>query len=138
MSGYEMYETSMSGRPTRYKLFPSVAHNFSHSFLSYMNYFDDGHVVDDLLMAARDLNGERLSVQWVPDSPPPAYLTARVLKSIAHYKSWLPLFTERSGADFAAIREFRTDIFLKPNKQVAAEAHLVDDRGRKYVRRVIF
>lgn len=103
-----------------------------------MNYFDDGHVVDDLLMAVRNANGERVSIQWVPDSPPPAFLTMRVLKSIAHYKSWLPRFAANSGTDIAGIREFRTDIFLKPNKQIAAEAHLVDDRGKKYVSQVIF
>ena len=128
----------MSGRPIKYKIFGSVAHNFSHSFLSSMNFFDDGHVVDDLVRIARDANGERISVQWMPDSPPPVFLTKRVLKSIAHYKSWLPQFAERSGADVAAIREFRTDIFMKRNHQIAAEAHLVDDRGKKYVRKVVF
>lgn len=122
----------------KYKILGSVAHNFSHSFLSLMNYFDDGYVIDDLLVAVRKANGEHVSVQWVPDVPPPAFLTRRVLKSITHYKLWLPKFVERSGADLAEIHEFRTDIFLKPNKQVAAEAHLVDDRGKKYVSKVKF
>lgn len=121
----------------KYKILGSVAHNFSHSFLSFMNYFDNGYVVDDLVAAARKANGERVSVQWIPDSPPPP-LSRRVLKSIASYKEWLPEFVARSGADIAAVREFRTDIFLKSNKQVAAEAHLVDDRGKKYVSNVFF
>ena len=122
----------------KYKILGSVAHNFSHSFLSFMNYIDNGYVVDDLLAAVRKADGERVSVQWVPDVPPPAFLTRRVLKSIAHYKIWLPELVERSGADLARIHEFRLDIFLRPNKQVAAEAHLVDDRGKEYVSKVKF
>ena len=122
----------------KYKILGSVAHNFSHSFLSWMNYVDNGYVVEDLLIAVRKADGERISVQWVPDVPPAVSLSERVLKSIAHYKSWFPEFVERSGADVAAIREFRTDLFLKPRKQIVAEAHLVDDRGKKYVSKVIF
>jgi len=122
----------------KYKILGSVAHNFSYSFLSWMNYVDNGYVFEDILIAARRANGERISVQWVPDVPPTVFLSERVLKGIAHYKSWLPEFVEKSGADLAGIREFRTDIFLKSNKQVAAEAHLVDDRGKKYVSKVIF
>lgn len=122
----------------KYKILGSAAHNFSQSFLSWVNYFDSGYAVEDLLVAVRRADGERVSVQWVPDVPPPAFLTERVLKSIAHYKSWLPEFFEKSGTDLAGIREFRTDVFLKPNKQVAAEAHLVDDRGKKYVSIVKF
>src|SRR5262245_4457834 len=112
----------------KYKVLRSVAHNFSHSFLSFMNFVDNGYVIDDLLAAAREANGERVSVQWIPESQPPP-LSRRVLKSIVRYKEWLPEFVARSGADIAAVREFRTEIFLKSNKQVAAEAHLVDDRG---------
>ena len=122
----------------KYKILRSVAHNFSHSFLSFMNYIDNGYVVDDLLLAVRKADGERVSVQWVPDVPPPAFLTRRVLKSITHYKLWLPEFVEKSGAELAVIHEFRLDIFLKPNKQVAAEAHLIDDRGKEYVSKVKF
>ena len=122
----------------KYKILGSVAHNFSHSFLSYMNYLDNGYVVDDLVAAARKANGERVTVQWIPDAPPPKDLSRRVLKSIARYKTWLPDLAAQSGVDMAAIREFRIDIFLKQNKQVAAEAHLVDDRGKEHVANVYF
>lgn len=37
----------------KYKVLKSIAHNLSHSFVSYTNYFDDGYVVDDLLLLAR-------------------------------------------------------------------------------------
>jgi hypothetical protein len=122
----------------KYRLLNSVAHNFTHSFVSYMNYVDDGYVIDDLLQVARDAHGERVTIQWIPDSAPPSSLPPRVLKSIAQRKTWLPSHVANSGADIAAIREFRTDVFLKPNHQVAVEAHLVDDRGKEHIANVIF
>jgi len=122
----------------KYRILNSVAHNFTHSFVSLMNYVDDGYVIDDLLQVARDANGGRISIQWIPDSPPPSSLPPRVLKSIAHRKTWLPSHVASSGAHIAAIREFRTDIYLKSNKQIAVEAYLVDDRGKEHIAKVIF
>ena len=74
----------------KYKLLKSIAHNFSHSFVGYTNYFDDGHVVDDLLQLARKANGERISIQWIPESKVDCLWPPRVLESIEHYKKWLP------------------------------------------------
>ncbi len=122
----------------KYRLLNSAAHNFSHSFVSFTNYVDDGHVVDDLLQLARKANGERVCINWIPDSPPPASFPSRIRKSIANYKEWLPDHFARSGVDLAAVREFRTDIYLKPNKQIAVESHLVDSRGKEHVANVIF
>jgi hypothetical protein len=122
----------------KYKILKSIAHNFSHSFVSYMNYFDDGHVVDDLLQLARQANGERIRVQWIPELPITDAWSPRIQKSIAHYRSWLPRHITNSGACIDAIHEFRTDIFLKPNKQIAVEAYLLDDRGKEHIAQVFF
>ncbi len=122
----------------KYKILKSIAHNFSHSFVSYTNYFDNGHVIDDLLKLVRKVNGQRISIQWIPETPLEGHWPPRVLKSIAHYRAWLPEHIHNSGASIEAIQEFRTDIFLKLNKQVAAEAHLVDDRGKEHISKVLF
>jgi hypothetical protein len=122
----------------KYSVLKSVAHNFSHSFVSFMNYVDGGYVIDDLRQLARRANGERISVHWVPDSKPQKPLPQRVLKSIANYKAQLPDFVSISGASVEAILEFRTDIFLKRNKQIAVEAYLLDDRGKEHVCAVLF
>ena len=103
-----------------------------------MNYVDDGYVIDDLRQLARQANGERISIHWIPDSKPQAHLPQRVLKSIANYKAWLPNLVSSSGASFEAIREFRIDIFLKRNKQMAVVAYLLDDRGKEYVCDLLF
>ncbi len=122
----------------KYKILKSVAHNFSHSFVSYMNYFDDGHVIDDLLQLARDADGERIRVQWIPETPIPAAWPERVHKSVAHYRGWLPRHVQNSSASMDAIREFRTDIYMKRNKGIAVESYLVDSRGKEYVSNVLF
>jgi len=120
----------------KYRILKSVAHNFSHSFVSYRNYFDDDYVIEDLLRIVRESG--RVSIYWIPDTESPAGLTPRIFKSIEHYKSWLPTHIADSGADLAAIREFKPEIFLKPNKQIAVEAHLIDDRGKEHVANVFF
>ena len=122
----------------KYGILKSVAHNFSHSFVSLMNYFDDGYVIDDLLPIVRNAEDRRVTIHWIPDTPPSPLLTQRILKSIAHYKSWLPSHVANSGADIASIREFKTEIFLKANQQIAVETHLVDDRGKEHIANVIF
>lgn len=122
----------------KYSVLKSVAHNFSHSFVSFMNYVDDAHVIDDLRQLARKAGGERISIHWLPDQTPQAHLTPRVLKSIANYKARLPEHVRACGASIEAIREFRTDIYLKPGKQLAVEAYLLDDRGREHVCNVLF
>ena len=122
----------------KYSVLKSIGHNFSHSFVSYMNYLDDGYVIDDLRQLARQANGERISIHWIPDSKPQASLPRRVLKSIGNYKAWLPRHIQNSGSHIEAIREFRTDIFLKPDKQIAVESYLLDDRGKEHVCNVVF
>ena len=103
-----------------------------------MNYVDDGFVIDDLRQLARNANGERISIFWIPDSKIQKSLPERVLKSIGYYKTWLPKHFKTSGADLEAVREFQTDIFLKPNKQIAVEARLLDDRGKEHICSVSF
>jgi hypothetical protein len=122
----------------KYKILKSVAHNFSHSFVSYMNYVDDGYIRDDLLQLVRKANGERIIIHWIPETASPQGLTPRVLKSIASFKEWLPKHFQNSGASIDVIREFRTDIFLKRNKRVGVEAYLVDDRAKQHVSDVRF
>ena len=122
----------------KYKVLKSIAHNFSHSFVSFLNYLDDDYVIDDLRQLARKANGQRVSIYWIPDSKQQSQLTPRVLKSIPYWKARLPNLVTSSGADINAIKEFRTDIFIKPNKQIAVETYLLDDRDKEHVCNVIF
>lgn len=95
-----------------------------------MNYVDDGYVVDDLLVIVRELGCERrLSIYWLPEVKQNDLLNERVLKSIANFKADLPRLIKASGAEIEMISQFRTDIFLQRNFQIAVEGILTDDRG---------
>lgn len=101
--------------------------------MSFTNYCDDGFVIDDLKNQVRKTDGERLMIIWIPDQAPPAGLSSRVLKSIEYYKADFPKLVQACGAEISMIQDFSTQIYLKPNKQIAVEAHIVDDRGRAYI-----
>jgi phosphoribosylglycinamide formyltransferase-1 len=120
------------GRPRKYKVLKSIAHNLSHSFVSYTNYVDDGMVIDDLRTLVRTVEGNRISINWVPGDIQHVALTPRVLKSIKWDKQSLLRMVHGMGAVMSSIKEFRTEIYLKKNKQIVVEGVLVDDRGRVY------
>ena len=82
----------------KYKVLKSVAHNFSHSFVSFMNYVDDGYVIDDLRELVRNNEKNRVSIIWIPDGRQPDELTPRILKSIAFWKVRLSDLVKHSGS----------------------------------------
>lgn len=117
----------------KYKNLKSMSHNFSHSFVSLMNYVDDGYVVDDLIVMAREAKGEPISVQWIPKkSYESSKFSNRVRKSIAINQDWLPKHLASHGVDESIIAEMRTDIFRTPSHQIWVKAYLKDNRGKEY------
>jgi predicted phosphoadenosine phosphosulfate sulfurtransferase len=116
----------------KYKVLKSVCHNFSHSFVSFSNYVDDGYVIDDLRNAARKANGEKVRIFWIPNREQDPTLTKRVKKSVELWKADLPRLVTALGSTMEAISEFETDIYMKPDKQLAVEGVLTDNRGRVY------
>jgi len=122
-----------TSNPPKYKVLKSIAHNLSHSFVSFTNYVDDGFVIDDLRRIVQEAAGNRVSIRWVPDGPQHPALTPRILKSIEWDRQALMRMVHGAGALMSSIREFRTDIYLKKNRQIAVEGVLTDDRGRVYV-----
>jgi len=119
------------GRLAKYKTLKSVAHNLSHSFVSYMNYVDEGHVIDDIREIVRDKG--RLSINWIGKTDQDPSLTPRIVESIKSYRPQLLRMVHASGALLSSIKEFRTDIYLLKNHQIAVDGILTDDRGRTYV-----
>ncbi len=116
----------------RYKVLKSIAHNMSHSFVSFTNYVDDGYVIDDLRELVRTVEGNRITIDWVPGSHQHPKLTPRIIKSIEYYKQLLMRMVHSMGALMTTIREFRTEVYLLRNRQIAVDGVLVDDRGRVY------
>ena len=123
----------------KYKNLKSFAHNFTHSFVSYENYIDGEYVIEELRKVARELNGEVLSIYWVPDNGPiNIKLSKRALASLRSYREWLPKLADQHEVDLCTIIELRTDIFKKSNQQLEVLARLRDDQGKEYEQSIKF
>jgi phosphoribosylglycinamide formyltransferase-1 len=119
------------GDPPKYKVLKSFAHNFSHSFVSFTNYMDDGHVIDDIRKTVRERPDHKITIDWLSNGSTPD-LTPRIEKSVRAYKSTFIRAVHDAGALLSSIAQFRTDIYLLKNYQIAVDAVLTDDRGHTY------
>jgi hypothetical protein len=123
----------------KYKNLKSFAHNFTHSFVSYENYIDGEYVIEELRKVARELNGEVLSIYWIPDNGPiNIKLPKRALASLRSYREWLPKLADQHEVDLFSITELRTDIFKKSNQQLEVLARLRDNQGKEYEQSINF
>jgi hypothetical protein len=123
----------------KYKNIKSMAHNFLHSFLSYENYLDNGYIVDDFRELARQAEGQRVGIHWLPEgSPLPDNCTRRLTRAVAAYQDWLRKHAENHDVDLNHIKEFKTEMYMLPSHQLSAEYYVLDDRGREYVGTVSF
>jgi phosphoribosylglycinamide formyltransferase 1 len=126
------YMTKRGKTRPKYKVLKSFAHNFTHSFVSFNNYIDEGYVIDDLRKIVRECTDHRITINWVPSNLIDQALTPRIEKSIQAYQNSLIRHIHQAGARLCSIREFRTDIFLLRNHQMAVNGVITDDRGRTY------
>ena len=109
-----------------------MSHNFTHSFVSLMNYVDDGYVYEDVFKIAKEREGEVVSVQWVPNIEyEVGEFNARIVKSIKLNQDWLPKHFERHNVEPAMISEMRTDVVYKTGV-FKVIAYLKDCRGKEY------
>ena len=123
----------------KYKNLKSFSHNFTHSFVSYENYIDGEYVIEELRKVARELNGEVLSIYWIPDNGPiNIKLSKRALASLRSYREWLPKLADQHEVDLFSITELRTDIFKKSNQQLEVLARLRDNQGKEYEQSINF
>ncbi len=121
----------------KYKDIKPMAHNFSHSFLSYENYVDGDYVVEDIKKLVRVSENGKVSICWIPQtSPTPHQATSRLLKAIGLYQRWLPKHVESHGIDIACILEFRIEIARLPSHQLTAQAFVRDNRGKVHISEV--
>ncbi len=119
-------------QPKKYKVLKALAHNFSHSFVSLMNYMDGNYVIDELRELVHQKSDHRILVDWIPGNNSDAELTPRIRKSVQSYRQSLIRDAHNLGVLLSSIKEFRTEIYLLKNRQMAVDGVIVDDRGRTY------
>jgi hypothetical protein len=118
----------------KYKLIKSMAHNWTHSFMSGMNYVDGGFVFEDMYQLARDRKGEKVTITWIPERPEELLpMTPRVRESIKYYRKALPGHIERHQVNPATISEMRTEVYVAGIYRIYVRSYVLDDRGKEHV-----
>lgn len=112
----------------KYKNIDNAIHNFGHAFMSLMNYFDDGHVVDDInALARKERDGSRINFSTGEIQPTSAN-TKRIKLSVANYKESVGSHLLRHNVNPEAL----TDIILHYRVTAGGgqtEMFAIDDRG---------
>jgi hypothetical protein len=118
----------------KYKLIRSMAHNWSHSFMSEMNYVDGAFVYEDVYKLARERRGEKVIINWIPaDSEVSRDLPSRVQKCAEAYWAGLSEHLRRHHVDASALKIFRTEVYVAENFRMYVRAFVIDDRDKEHV-----
>lgn len=111
----------------KYKNIYSAIHNFGHSFLSLMNYIDDGYVIDDLNDIVK--KGYDIEIDWLDKTFKPINeSTKRINTSIDYYKADLKRHLLAQQINLESIQELKLLWPAKGRKYMWAK----DDRGKEY------
>jgi hypothetical protein len=123
-----------------------VSHNFSHSFISLMNYINDDYFLGHLLKQARATKLNRLYIDVLQNKAlPEPLLTKEVSSSIEYWNKWFPTLVDSSGSsmEFVKSATMTIEFDLNTNKPHAmhnklmespftCEMSIIDDRGKEY------
>ena len=126
-----LVETSFT---TKYKAIRSMAHNWSHSFMSPINYVDGGFVYEDMYQMARQRRGAKVTISWIPSTNDElSDLPLRVQKCVAAYRTGLAEHLKRHRIHAAALVQFRTEVYVADNFQMHVRAFVLDDKNKEHV-----
>jgi hypothetical protein len=111
-----------------------MAHNWTHSFMSGMNYVDGAFVYEEMHRLAREKKGQKVTVTWIPERTDELFvLTPRVRESLKHYRRALPEHLSRHKIDAGAISEMRTEVYVAENFRMYVQSYVLDNRGKEHV-----
>jgi len=117
----------------KYKLIRSMVHNWSHSFMSGMNYVDGRFVFEDVYDLARERRGEKVTISWIPIRTEELFgHTPRVLECIRAYRRDLEKHLLRHQVDARARTDLRTEVWMAENFRMYVRAYALDDRGKEH------
>ncbi len=111
-----------------------MAHNWTHSFMSGMNYVNGAFVFDDMYQLARERKGQKVTITWLPEHHDELFsLTPRVRESLKHYRKALPEHMSRHKIEAGAISEMRTEVYVAENHRMYVRSYVLDNRGKEHV-----
>ena len=112
----------------KYKNIDSAIHNLGHSFMSAMNYFDDDYVMYEVAALVRKEPHEVWIDFSTGDISPKGEHSARLQRSVAHYREWLGDHLRRHNVDPSALKSIRLHHRLTRSGGESVML-AVDDRG---------
>jgi hypothetical protein len=129
-----------------HKPLKSVSHNFSHSFISLMNYINDDYFLGHLLKRARTTKLSKLHIDVLKsNASPDPLLTKEVSSSIEYWNKWFPTLVESSGSSMDFVKSATMTIEFDLNtiklhssyndlseSPYSCEMSIIDDRGKEY------
>ena len=111
----------------KYKNIYSAIHNLGHSFLSSMNYVDDGYVFDDL--KSIHIGGNDITIDWLEGTFDPDSMSNRRLEnSIGYYLENLDQHFTSLNVDIRRLNSLKFHWPAGERKYMEA----IDDRGKRY------
>lgn len=115
----------------KYKHIPSMAHNFGHSFVSFMNYVDGIHIVDEIHRILRQTH-EPLHINFLQGVITPEQARSDLLaRSVKNYQTGFPNHALSQNVNPACILQF--DLSIMPTRTgINVRVNLQDDRGERY------
>ena len=117
----------------KYKAIRAMSHNWTHSFMSGMNYIDGRFVYQDIYDLARKRKPRKVVISWIPNRTAELFgLTARVRKCIRYYRTALTVHLERHRIRPEALRELRTEVYIGENFHMYVRSYALDDRGKEH------
>lgn len=102
--------------------------------MSGMNYVDGDFVFEDIYQLARDRQGQKVTISWIPERPEELFaLTPRIRDSLKHYRKALPEHLSRHQIEPSAISEMRTEVYVADNHRMYVRSYVLDSRGKEHV-----
>jgi hypothetical protein len=120
-----------------YRHIGALIHNWSHSFLSLMNYVDDGYAIDDLAEFLKRGSTQEVVIDPLSRALQPATArTPRLMKSLDYWADSLPQLMENHNVLPRELVSFTLRV-TRVGGGLRGTAHAVDDRGKEYAKPVV-
>jgi len=130
----------------KYKNIKSMAHNFVHSFVSFMNYLDGAYILDDI---SKQLTKGNMKVTFYPEVIVDTKNSAkertgfiqrilfkrsssfdRIKKSANIYAKSLPKHSHSHNVDISKLSSFEVKFEKDKINNILAHVKVIDDRNK--------
>jgi len=109
-----------------------MAHNHSHSFVSYMNQVDDVWIIEEIRRIFGEIDDRTITVTWLPEQGCSIDPSPTLRKSIVYWGDHLPKHITSHQVSTDIIQSFVTQFSITVQRGIRVDSILVDDRGCEY------